>query len=71
MSAERAKVLSRTWYDGIPPCVGELPEGMQCDEYPYFASAQSGPGASLRYIDGSQCPRGMDSAGSQITNACQ
>ncbi len=46
----------RKWYASQPACQPQLgePPGYQCDEYPFFASAQGGPGASLRRLDGGQ-----------------
>lgn len=45
--------LSRDWARSQPECAGQTPlgSGKQCDEYPFFASAQSGPGASLEVVD--------------------
>jgi deoxyribonuclease NucA/NucB len=44
--------LSRGWYTTYEPCIPPYPmQGVQCDEYPFYASAQSGPGASLQLID--------------------
>lgn len=42
--------LSRTWYSATPPCTS-VSAGFSCDEYPFYSSAQSGPGASLRVIE--------------------
>jgi hypothetical protein len=49
-SADRtASGLSRGWAQSQPACAGQTggATGLDCDEYPYFSSAQSGPGASL------------------------
>jgi hypothetical protein len=44
--------LSRGWYTTYEPCIPPYPtDGVQCDEYPFYASAQSGPGASLQLLD--------------------
>jgi hypothetical protein len=44
----------RSWYEGEGGCSSLAPEGESCDEYPFFASAQGGPGKtpkpSLEYI---------------------
>jgi beta-lactam-binding protein with PASTA domain len=54
--AKKEKGESREWYVGRGGCSGVAPEGEACDEYPYFASEQGGPGKleepSLEYIDG-------------------
>jgi hypothetical protein len=51
--------LSRSWKDSDPICQAKT-SGQDCDEYPFFASAQSGPasfagppGASLRALSSS------------------
>jgi hypothetical protein len=45
----RETEISRNWYSGYPECTPSQP-GKSCDEYPFFSSAQSGPGASLKLI---------------------
>lgn len=42
--------LSLTWYAQYPPCAGQSVPSYQCDEFPYYSSKQSGPGASLRWV---------------------
>jgi hypothetical protein len=47
---------SRGWYKGSEGCPGSSPpEGESCDEYPFFATEQGGPGGdptpSLEYVD--------------------
>jgi hypothetical protein len=42
--------ISREWYKGLGGCAGAAPEGNSCDEYPFYASQQGGPGASLEWI---------------------
>jgi hypothetical protein len=46
----RSSGLDRRWYRPIPPCPGAVKDVTDCDEYPFYASAQSGPGASLRLV---------------------
>jgi hypothetical protein len=41
--------LAPGWYSGFADCPTR-PSGWDCDEYPFFSSAQAGPGASLRPI---------------------
>lgn len=44
--------LGRGWYTSYEPCIPPYPtDNVQCDEYPFYASAQSGPGASLQLLD--------------------
>lgn len=47
-----ASGLSRGWYAGRPECAGATTaNGTDCDEYPFYSSAQSGPGASLKPLN--------------------
>jgi hypothetical protein len=54
----RAETLPRHWYtsasygDGL--CAGTAPTSQDCDEYPYYSSAQSSTSGSLRYVDSGQ-----------------
>jgi hypothetical protein len=45
----------RNWYVGLGGCSGRDPTGTHCDEYPFYASKQGGPGAlrmpSLEYVN--------------------
>jgi hypothetical protein len=57
-AAKKAKGEKEGWYVGEEGCPLESPpEGKSCDEYPFFASRQGGPGAevkpSLEYIKAS------------------
>jgi hypothetical protein len=45
--------VPRNWYVNAEECVGKT-SVLQCDEYPFFASAQGGPGANLQLLDGSE-----------------
>ncbi len=47
---KRASGLDPGWARSQPACAGETggATGKDCDEYPFYASAESGPGASLR-----------------------
>jgi hypothetical protein len=53
---DRGATLNREWYRPYVPCAGNITgtSGLSCDEYPFYSSAQSGPGASLRLVDHSQ-----------------
>jgi hypothetical protein len=50
-----ASGASRKWYSNLGGCSGEESAEQQCDEYPFFASQQGGPGRtpmpSLEFID--------------------
>jgi hypothetical protein len=50
---DRGVTLNRGWYASTFPCAGNITRdtGLSCDEYPFYSSAQSGPGASLRLVD--------------------
>ncbi len=51
-AAERHNAgVPRGWYGGDPRCAKDESDPRACDEYPYYASAQGGPGASLKLID--------------------
>jgi hypothetical protein len=54
-AAKEEKGEKRGWYKGRGDCEGERPPGKSCDEYPYYATAQGGPGKlvepSLEYIN--------------------
>ena len=43
------RVGSRRWYRGDPRCAGSS-RLMYCDEYPFFSTAEGGPGASLMLV---------------------
>lgn len=53
-SDRRDRGLDRSWYDGVSPCVRpyDVSDGVEkeCHEFPYYASAESGPGAALKVI---------------------
>lgn len=53
LNSSETDLTQRSWYETDSRC-GPYPSGSQaCDEYPYWTSAQGGPGASLRMISGS------------------
>jgi hypothetical protein len=41
---KEVKVPDRKWFVGQGGCAGERPIGQQCDEYPFYATQQGGPG---------------------------
>jgi hypothetical protein len=53
---KEVKVPNRKWFQGIGGCAEEAALGQQCDEYPFYATQQGGPGqtppTSLEFIDG-------------------
>lgn len=55
VAAKKEKGEERGWYEGLGGCSGARPEGEQCDEYPFFATEQGGPGGkptpNLEYIN--------------------
>jgi hypothetical protein len=61
--------LSRSWYSGQAACTGVIVGVRSCDEYPFYASAQSGPGASLRVINSRDNSASGGSYGAFVT-AC-
>ena len=49
--------IRRSWLNAVQyhdVCPDPRPSGRHCDEYPYFSTTRSGPGASLRLVDDSQ-----------------
>lgn len=54
----QARGVARAWYIGQPGCTAadranaenQFGVAVQCDEFPYYSTTRSGPGASLRYI---------------------
>jgi len=52
---KEVKVPDRKWFVGQGGCAGERPIGQQCDEYPFYATQQGGPGqtppTSLEFIN--------------------
>jgi diaminopimelate epimerase len=40
--------VKEKWYLGEPGCEGSAPEGKSCDEYPFFATEQGGPEATIK-----------------------
>lgn len=51
---DRRKTLTRGWYNTHVPCndkTGVTVLDPSCDEFPFFSTAQAGPGASLRWIN--------------------
>jgi hypothetical protein len=42
--------LSRSWFSSEPECEGLAGTGKSCDEYPFYASTEGGPGASLEPV---------------------
>ena len=59
-AAKERKKESRAWYTEFGGCPGTPEAGDQCDEYPFFASAEGGPPSvgkpmpSLEYVNGTQ-----------------
>jgi hypothetical protein len=53
---DRGATLAEGWYRYTEPCAGNITgdTGQGCDEYPFYASAQSGPGADLKLLDHNQ-----------------
>jgi RHS repeat-associated protein len=51
-AAHPASTTSRNWYRGDPRCPVKPGDGLNCDEYPFFTTAEGGPGASLRNVPG-------------------
>ena len=67
-----ASGLSPEWARNQPECAGQTVRGSgkECDEYPFYASAQSGPGANLKPLDALQNRR-AGSRSSVFIRACK
>lgn len=67
-----ASGLDRSWARLQPECAGLVggTTGNACDEYPFFASAESGPGASLQPLSTSE-NRGAGGRYGVFVSACQ
>lgn len=62
--------LPRDWAKGQPECRGLVGEasGKDCDEYPFYSSGESGPGANLRPLDAGQNRRAGGRYGVFVTS---
>jgi hypothetical protein len=65
----KAGGLQPGWYNG--QCGTPTGANQACDEYPFYASAQSGPGASLKFLDATDNSGAGGLYGSYFVQGCK